>query len=115
MPLQSRWHWAGAYDPDSAVRKQWLEGWSRQTRFAKAAGAECIGLWPGGPLGQQTVEVLLQSNPDALEVGPTFLVVLCIDHRSMDKGRESRAQSCGQMDPHDIINPSGTESSARYP
>ena len=45
---------AGAYDPDPAVRTKWLEGWRRQARFAKAVGAECIGLWPGGPLGKQT-------------------------------------------------------------
>jgi sugar phosphate isomerase/epimerase len=44
----------GAYDPDPAVRKHWLDGWRRQARIAKALGAECIGLWPGGPLGKQT-------------------------------------------------------------
>lgn len=47
---------AGAFDPNPAVRKAWLERWQRQASFAKAAGAECIGLWPGGPLGQQTIE-----------------------------------------------------------
>ncbi len=44
----------GAFAPDPKVRRQWLEGWRRQARFAKAVGAECIGLWPGGPLGRQT-------------------------------------------------------------
>jgi sugar phosphate isomerase/epimerase len=52
--------WAGgAFHADQAVRKKWLENWRRQARFAKAVGAECIGLWPGGPLGQQTVEQAL--------------------------------------------------------
>jgi sugar phosphate isomerase/epimerase len=45
---------AGAFDPDAIVRKQWLDRWYRQARFAKAIGAECVGLWPGGPLGHQT-------------------------------------------------------------
>ena len=45
---------AGADDPDPKVRRQWLDGWRRNARFAKAVGADCIGIWPGGPLGNQT-------------------------------------------------------------
>jgi sugar phosphate isomerase/epimerase len=45
---------AGAYDPDPKVRRNWLDGWRRNARFAKAVGADCIGIWPGGPLGNQT-------------------------------------------------------------
>lgn len=45
---------AEAYDPDPAVRRRWLDGWRRSARFAKAVGAECVGIWPGGPLGNQT-------------------------------------------------------------
>ena len=51
---------AGAYDPNPFLRRNWVEGWRKQARFAKAAGAECIGLWPGGPLGQQTVEQAIE-------------------------------------------------------
>jgi len=45
-----------AFDPDPEVRKKWVTGWRNQARFAKAAGAECIGIWPGGPLGKQTLD-----------------------------------------------------------
>ena len=49
--------WADrAFHPDAAARKQWLQGWRQHARFAKAAGADCIGLWPGGGLGNQTAE-----------------------------------------------------------
>ena len=46
----------GAFAPDEPARKSWLEGWHNQARFAKAAGAECIGLWPGGGLRGQTID-----------------------------------------------------------
>jgi sugar phosphate isomerase/epimerase len=52
---------AGAFDPNPAVRKQWLETWHNNARFAKAIGAECIGIWPGGPLGNQTFEQALNN------------------------------------------------------
>ena len=45
-----------AFHPDPKVRKQWLSGWRDQARFAQAVGAECIGIWPGGPLGNQTID-----------------------------------------------------------
>ncbi len=45
-----------AFSPDPEVRKKWLANWRNQARFARAAGAECIGLWPGGPLGNQTID-----------------------------------------------------------
>jgi len=45
-----------AFDPDPEVRRKWLGAWRNQARFAKAVGAECIGLWPGGPLGKQTLD-----------------------------------------------------------
>ena len=51
---------AGAFVPDPQARKNWVENWRRQAGFAKAVGADCIGLWPGGPLGQQTVEQAIE-------------------------------------------------------
>jgi sugar phosphate isomerase/epimerase len=50
---------AGAFDANPAVRQQWLEAWRNQAHFAKAIGAECIGIWPGGSLGNQTFEQAL--------------------------------------------------------
>lgn len=46
----------GAFHPDPETRKKWIAGWRKQARFAKAAGAECIGIWPGGALGNQTLD-----------------------------------------------------------
>lgn len=50
---------AGAFDPNPVVRRQWLDEWRNHARLAKALGAECIGIWPGGPLGNQTFEQAL--------------------------------------------------------
>ena len=46
----------GAFAPDQAVRNRWLEQFRDQARFAKAVGADCIGMWPGGPLRGQTID-----------------------------------------------------------
>jgi sugar phosphate isomerase/epimerase len=46
----------GAFDPDPEARNRWLEEFRDQARFAKAAGAECIGMWPGGPLRGQSID-----------------------------------------------------------
>jgi sugar phosphate isomerase/epimerase len=45
----------GAFAPEAHQRKQWLELFRDRAQFAKAMGAECIGLWPGGPLRGQTI------------------------------------------------------------
>ena len=44
----------GSLRPDPAIRRQWLDVWRRNAQFAKAVGADCIGIWPGGSLGEQT-------------------------------------------------------------
>ncbi|MCA9424385.1 MAG: sugar phosphate isomerase/epimerase [Candidatus Omnitrophica bacterium] len=55
----------GAFDPDSEVRKKWLEEFADQARLAKILGCDCIGTWPGGGLrGQsfdQAIEHLIES------------------------------------------------------
>jgi len=42
--------------PDLAERTEWLNGLERQARFAKSVGCEIVGLWPGGRLGDQTMD-----------------------------------------------------------
>jgi sugar phosphate isomerase/epimerase len=54
-----------AFDPDAEVRKKWLANWHTNARFAKAAGAECIGIWPGGPLGNQTIDQAIDHLADS--------------------------------------------------
>jgi len=46
----------GAFDPDAAVRRQWLEEFQNRVRFARQAGCSCIGIWPGGGLRGQTLD-----------------------------------------------------------
>lgn len=45
-----------AFAPDREVRRQWLKQLGDWARFAKAAGCQCIGMWPGGPLRGQTID-----------------------------------------------------------
>jgi sugar phosphate isomerase/epimerase len=46
----------GAFSPEAAKRKQWLDEFRDQARFAKAVGCDCIGMWPGGGLRAQTFQ-----------------------------------------------------------
>ncbi len=50
----------GAFDPDDAARRRWLEQFRDRARLAKALGADCIGLWPGGPLRGQTIDQAIE-------------------------------------------------------
>jgi sugar phosphate isomerase/epimerase len=47
---------AGAFDPRSDARQQWLSEFRDRAKFAKQVGCDCIGLWPGGPLRGQTID-----------------------------------------------------------
>lgn len=51
--------------PDAAERAEWLKGFERQARFAKTVGAEIVGLWPGGPRGDQTTEQAIENLCDS--------------------------------------------------
>lgn len=45
-----------AFAPEPNVPEQWLEPFRQRASFARAVGCDCIGLWPGSPLGNQTIE-----------------------------------------------------------
>ncbi|MBE7503934.1 MAG: sugar phosphate isomerase/epimerase [Verrucomicrobiales bacterium] len=49
----------GAFDPDAAGRRRWLEDFQDRVRLAKQLGCSCVGLWPGGGLRGQTVDQAL--------------------------------------------------------
>ncbi|MHC4404872.1 MAG: sugar phosphate isomerase/epimerase family protein [Planctomycetota bacterium] len=60
----------GAFDPDADARKRWIEEIGDRARFAKAVGADCIGLWPGGPLRGQTIDQAIERLAESFgEVG----------------------------------------------
>ena len=46
----------GAFAPNEADRRRWLGQFTDQAKAAKALGADCIGMWPGGPLRGQTID-----------------------------------------------------------
>lgn len=47
---------AGAFAPDPEVRKQWIAQFRDHATFAKSVGTDCVGMWPGGALRNQTVD-----------------------------------------------------------
>lgn len=47
---------AGAFRKDKAAREAWLREFAGWARFARKAGCECIGIWPGGGLDGQTID-----------------------------------------------------------
>lgn len=49
----------GAFSPDENERKAWLANFRDQAEFAKLAGCECIGTWPGGGLRGQTIDTAI--------------------------------------------------------
>ncbi|HPA46120.1 MAG TPA: sugar phosphate isomerase/epimerase family protein [bacterium] len=60
----------GAFLPDEQTRKAWLELFRNRAQFAKSVGCECIGLWPGGGLRDQSIDEAIQHLGDSFhEVG----------------------------------------------
>ncbi|MGQ9589369.1 MAG: sugar phosphate isomerase/epimerase family protein [Planctomycetota bacterium] len=47
---------AGAFRKDRSAREAWLRQFAGWARFARKAGCECIGTWPGGDLDGQTID-----------------------------------------------------------
>ncbi len=47
---------SGAFAADAQQRADWLVEFRGHAGFAKAIGCDCIGMWPGGPLGSQTFD-----------------------------------------------------------
>lgn len=50
---------AEAFSPDPEIRKQWLATFRDRIQLAKALGCACVGMWPGGALGNQTFDQAL--------------------------------------------------------
>ncbi len=46
----------GAFDPDAAARRRWLDGFRERVQLAKQLGCDCVGMWPGGGLRGQTLD-----------------------------------------------------------
>ncbi len=50
---------ADAFDPDRNVRTRWVAEFRERAEFARAVGCDCVGMWPGGPLRDQTLDEAL--------------------------------------------------------
>ena len=50
----------GAFDPDAAARGRWLMDFVERARLAATLGCAHVGLWPGGGLRGQTLDVALE-------------------------------------------------------
>lgn len=63
---------AGAFRKDRSAREAWVKAFAGWARFARKAGCECIGTWPGGDLdGQsidQAIDVLVESLKEVAKI-----------------------------------------------
>src|SRR6266850_541407 len=50
----------GAFHTSAKTRKRWLETLSDRIKLARQLGCDCIGMWPYGALGQQTVDEAIE-------------------------------------------------------
>jgi sugar phosphate isomerase/epimerase len=50
----------GAFAPDEASRRQWLDEFRDRAQLARTLGSECVGLWPGGGLRGQTIDQAIE-------------------------------------------------------
>lgn len=56
----------GAFAADDTVRQKWLQTFTDRIKLAKQLGCDCVGMWPYGSLGGQTI-------PQAVEkLGKSF-------------------------------------------
>ncbi|HXJ55226.1 MAG TPA: sugar phosphate isomerase/epimerase family protein [Verrucomicrobiae bacterium] len=49
-----------AFAPETATRRQWVEQFRDYARFARLVGCTCIGMWPGGGLRGQTLDLAIE-------------------------------------------------------
>ncbi len=52
---------AEAFQKSRSTREGWVKKFAGLAEFARKAGCECIGYWPGGDLGGQSVEAAIDS------------------------------------------------------
>ena len=55
----------GAFAPDEAARRKWIEEFRDRIQFCKQIGCEFIGIWPGGGLRGQSLDEAIQRLADS--------------------------------------------------
>ena len=51
----------GAFHADADVRRRWLEMFGDRIKLARQLGCACVGMWPYGALGNQTLEQAIEN------------------------------------------------------
>jgi hypothetical protein len=73
----------GAFDPEEAGRRRWLDQFRDRIQLAKQLGCDCVGLWPyGGLRGQsidQGLERLTQSFHEAAKIAQDNGILACFE------------------------------------
>ena len=57
----------GAFRKSKSDRDRWVRAFARWAKFARKAGCECVGLWPGGGLGGQTLDPAVDNLVSSLK------------------------------------------------
>jgi len=74
---------SGAFDPDAAARRQWLDKFRDRIALAKQLGCDCVGLWPGGGLRGQTIDqaidVLAKTFREAGQIAGDQGILACFE------------------------------------
>ena len=73
----------GAFDPDESARRRWLDEFRDRVRLAKALGCAHVGLWPGGGLRGQSLDLalahLVASFHEAGQIAAEHGLVACFE------------------------------------
>ncbi len=57
---------AEAFDPNASVRQEWLKLFRDRASLAQQVGCDCVGMWPGGALRDQTLDEAIVRLADSL-------------------------------------------------
>jgi sugar phosphate isomerase/epimerase len=80
-----------AFDPEAEVRRRWVEEVADRLQLAAQLGCACVGMWPGGGLRGQTLEVALDR--------------LCESFRRVaDLAAEQKILACFEIEPPFVFN-----------
>jgi sugar phosphate isomerase/epimerase len=73
----------GAFDPDGAARERWLAQFRDRAQLAHQLGSDCVGLWPYGPLKNQSIDAaienLTKSFHEAGKIASDFGLLACFE------------------------------------
>lgn len=73
----------GAFDPDEEKRQNWLRQFRDRISLARQLGCDCVGMWPGGGLRDQTldeaIERLIGSFREAGKIAADAGLLACFE------------------------------------